>query len=194
MNYCSFNLTITSPNNQTSYDKTLPLNFNLTWTNYPEFLLPMPLNGYYAYSIDGSPFVRIEPVPSPSDHIVGSSEVNFLVNPSFSNSVNISNLEEGYHNLVINASLYHYNNYPPTHFYFNITTSPYVFFVGEQTQQTASPAPSFAPSFSAETQNSSLTLAVVAVVVAFCVITAAMLLYRRQRKTYVEMLKSKGNN
>jgi len=141
LNYCSFDLTMYSPNSQTTYDNTMPLNFNIAWTVTPMTLGPLPLNGYYAYSIDDGPFVRIAPTPSTSDHFT-SSPYTFLINPSFSYSVEISNLEKGYHNIVINASLYFNNNYPPHYFFFNITTSTYIFLVGEPTiTPTASPTP-----------------------------------------------------
>jgi hypothetical protein len=146
LNYCSFDLTMYSPNSQTTYDNTMPLNFNIAWTTTPMTLGPLLLlNGYYAYSIDDGPFVRIAPTPSTSDHFT-SSPYTFLINPSFSYSVDIPNLEKGYHNIVINASLYFNNNYPPTHFFFNITTSPYIFLVGEPTvTPTASPTPTPTP-------------------------------------------------
>lgn len=57
-NYCSFTITMYSPNDQTAYANTMPLKFNITWTEYPRFPfpnVPPALNGYYAYSIDKGP-------------------------------------------------------------------------------------------------------------------------------------------
>jgi hypothetical protein len=47
--------------------------------------------------------------------------------------VDISHLEKGYHEITLNASLYHSTVYPPDHLFFNITTSPYTFIVEEST-------------------------------------------------------------
>ncbi|MCW4003920.1 MAG: hypothetical protein NWE95_08425 [Candidatus Bathyarchaeota archaeon] len=177
VNYCSFNLTMNSPNNQTVYSKIMPLNFSIKWMQYPKFLLPIPLNGYYAYSIDNGPFVRLLPTPSASDSIVGSKD-NFLINPSFAYTVDISHLKPGYHDIVINASLYHHNNFPPEHFYFNITTYPYVFSVEEQTiPLTSSPTP-FSP-------MDPIPVGVIIIAVTFIVftiITIALFLRRQQQK------------
>jgi hypothetical protein len=143
LNYCSFAITIYSPNDQTAYVNTMPLKFNITWTKYPRFPfpdVPPALNGYYAYSIDKGPFVEVMSNQSANDVFYQRLANNFTVNPSFSCSVDISHLEKGYHNIVINASLYHSTIYPPDHLYFNMTTSPYKFLVGEPTATpTASP-------------------------------------------------------
>jgi hypothetical protein len=130
-NYCAFYITMYSPVDETVYVDTMPLEFNITWAEYPKCPFPVapPLNGYYAYSIDDGPFASVAATPSPSDLVYR----NLTINPTFSCSVDISNLEKGYHKLVINASLYFSNNYPPKHFHFNMTTSPYKFLVGETT-------------------------------------------------------------
>ncbi|XES75985.1 MAG: hypothetical protein ACBZ72_07295 [Candidatus Bathyarchaeia archaeon] len=136
LNYCSFYITMNSPNDKTGYIDTLPLNFNITWTEYPRFPffdIPRALNGYYAYSIDDGPFVEVTPNQSATDVFYQRPENNFTINPSFSYSVNISHLEKGYHEITINASLYHSTVYPPDHLFFNITTSPYTFIVEEST-------------------------------------------------------------
>jgi hypothetical protein len=142
LNYCSFFITIYSPNDQTTYVNKMLLLFNITWTTYPRFPfpdVPPALNGYYAYSIDKGPFVEVMLNQSANDVFYHRPENNFTINPSFSYLVDISHLEKGYHNIVINASLYH-SLPPPHHFYFNMTTVPYKFLVGEPTATpTASP-------------------------------------------------------
>ena len=142
LNYCSFFITIYSPNDQTTYVNTIPLKFNITWTEYPNFPIPA-LYGYYAFSIDDGPFVEITSNQSDTDVFYQTSKNNFTLNPSFSYLVDISHLEKGYHNIVINASLYNQNRspppiFPPDHLYFSMTTSPYIFSIGETT---ATPTP-----------------------------------------------------
>lgn len=146
LNYCAFTIAFYSPNDQTAYVDTIPLKFNITWTTYPTFPfpdVPPALNGYYAYSIDEGPFVEIMSNQSANDNFYHRPANDFIINPSFSYSVNISHLEKGYHNIVINASLYHSTVYPPDHLYFNITTSPYTFLVGKPTATPTPTAPEF---------------------------------------------------
>ncbi len=135
LNYCSFYITMYSPDKQTTHVNAMPLEFNITWTEYPNFLVPA-LYGYYAYSIDNGSFIEVVSSQSANDVFYQTSKNNFTINPSFSYLVDISNLEKGYHNIIINASLYNQNRspppiYPPDHFYFNITTAPFQFLVGE---------------------------------------------------------------
>lgn len=133
INPAAFTLTIFSPNNQTNYVNTLPLNFNITWTTYPILMPNAPrLKADYAYRIDSSPFVNILSNETASDKYVAPPENNFKVNPSFSYLLNISNLENGYHTIVIKASLY----YSSEHVYFNETSTPTLFLV-----QILSPTP-----------------------------------------------------
>ncbi len=157
LNYCSFYITIYSPNGQATYVNTMPLKFNITWTEYPNFPIP-GLFGYYAYSIDNGPFIEIISNQSVNDIFYQTSKDNFTINPSFSYTIDISNLEKGYHNLIINASLYH--GYPLTHFYFNITTSPCTFIVGESNPEstptiTYTLSPSSTPSIVPNTNSTS---------------------------------------
>ena len=145
LNYCSFYITMRSPEDQTVYVDTLPLEFNLTWTEYPNFGIP-GLYGDYAYSVDGGPFVGVTSTPSSTDVFYQTPKNNFTLNPTFSTSVDISQLENGTHTILIFASLFNQNVYPPiyppSHLFFNMTTSPYKFQVGEQTATTNSPTPS----------------------------------------------------
>jgi hypothetical protein len=150
VNYCSFYITICSPDDQTAYVNTMPLRFNITWTEYPRFPfsdIPPALNGYYAYSIDDDPFVQVTSNQSANDVFYQRPANNFTINPSFSYSVDISHLQKGYHKIAINTSLYHSTVYPPDHLYFNMTTAPYTFLVEEPTttptqQPTREPSPS----------------------------------------------------
>ncbi len=144
LNYCAFTITLFSPNDQTAYVGTIPLKFNITWTTYPRFPfpdVPPALNGYYAYSIDEGPFVEVMLNQSANDIFYHRPANDFTINPSFSYLVDISQLEKGYHNIVINASLYHSTVYPPDHLYFNRTTSTYSFLVGEPTAKPSPTAP-----------------------------------------------------
>ena len=100
----SYKLTLFSPDKQTIYNKTMPLNFTLTWTFD---LIPVDdfkLTAEYAYSVDGNPFVSIVSNQSSNDHYAGGT--NFVYNPSFSYLLNVSNLSNGQHKIVIEASFY----------------------------------------------------------------------------------------
>jgi len=70
VNPAAFTLIMYSPNNQTAYNNTMLLKFNITWTQYPEFQFTFgpPLNGYYAYSIDNNPLVSVTSNQSASDY------------------------------------------------------------------------------------------------------------------------------
>ena len=144
LNYCSFYITMYSPDEQITYVNVMPLKFNLTWTEYPNFPIPA-LYGYYAYRIDNGPFIEVKSNQSDSDAFYQTSKNNFTLNPNFSYTVDISHLERGHHNIMINASLYNYNSYsppsqPPAHFYFTLTTSPYAFSV-EKSAEAPNPSP-----------------------------------------------------
>ena len=116
------------------------LNFNITWTHYPVFNFPIapPLNGDYAYSIDNNPPVSIASNQSTSDLFYATPSNNFKINPSFSYLVNVSNLTNGYHKIVIKASLYSYSG----DYYLNESSSPTLFLVQNPTP---SPTPESEP-------------------------------------------------
>jgi hypothetical protein len=99
-----FHLEIGSPNNQTAYDQTMLLNFNLQW--HWDLMPLAPLIGYYAYSVDGNPFVSIDSNQTGNDKYASAPSDNFKYNPSFSYLVDTSNLTSGYHEIVIAAQLY----------------------------------------------------------------------------------------
>jgi hypothetical protein len=106
INPVAFTITIYSPDTQT-YKNTLPLNFTVYWTRYPSFDFPIPpapkVNVAYSYAIDGNSAVFVVSNQSSND-IVGYS--NFTVNPTFSYFLNIANLTNGYHKIVITTGLY----------------------------------------------------------------------------------------
>jgi hypothetical protein len=180
LNYCAFSITMYSPNDQTTYVNTMILKFNITWTTYPisHFPdVPPALNGYYAYSIDNGPFVEVISNQSANDVFYQRPKNNFTLNPSFSYLLDISNLEKGNHNIVINASLYQSTIYPPDHLYFNMTTSPYKFLAGEPTATptvslSAAPTPTV-PEFSSWTIPLLLTIMVA---------LAGLLVYHKKHK------------
>ena len=88
----SYKLVLFSPDDQTIYNDTLSLAFILRWT-----FVPLPIlepEADYAYCIDDASFVSIDPNETSK-------------NPwSFSYMLDISNLQEGYHSLVIKATFY----------------------------------------------------------------------------------------
>ena len=106
----SYRIVLFSPDDQTIYNDTLPLAFILRWTFVP--LPGMPPDANYAYCIDNDNFVSI--VPNETSR-----------NPwSFSYMLDISNLPEGYHNLVIRATFYQGND-----MILNATSTPFQFTV-----------------------------------------------------------------
>ncbi len=109
INPAGFDFTLYSPNDQTVYADTMLLKFNITWTAFVYFPFPgiaPPLIGDYSYSIDDGPHVTIESNQSSSDRVIVDSKGNFTINPSFSYSVNVSSLANGYHEIVIIVGLY----------------------------------------------------------------------------------------
>jgi F0F1-type ATP synthase membrane subunit c/vacuolar-type H+-ATPase subunit K len=127
INTTAFTLTIYSPDNQT-YKSTMPLNFTIEWTEYPDFApLPSPpapiMNGVYSYTIDNNPAVTVTSNQSSSDVL---DPRGFKVNPTFSYLVNVSNLANGYHKIVITASL---SGLSGGSFSFTASSSPVLFLV-----------------------------------------------------------------
>ncbi len=139
VNPASFDLTIYSPDNQAVYADIMLLKFNITWIDFVDFPFPVgpPPKGDYAYSIDDGPRIAIESNQSASDQLYILPAGNFTINPTFSNSVDISSLENGYHKIVIIVGLYRHSDY----YYINQTSFPIMFLV-----QNPSPSPSPSPS------------------------------------------------
>ena len=130
VNPAAFTLIMYSPSNQTVYSDTMPLKFNITWTTFPRILEPeQSLDGVYTYRIDDNPPVSIAPNQSASDRVYVTPLSNFTINPSFSYLVNITNLTNGYHKIVITASLYIHSD----NLYFSESTLPIVFSVQNST-------------------------------------------------------------
>jgi hypothetical protein len=110
------------------------LKFNITWTAYVWFPFPAApqLKGDYSYSIDDGPRVTIEANQSANDEIIYHPNGNFTKNPSFSYSMNVSSLTNGYHKIVIIVGLYR----TAGNYYINKSTIPIQFQVqNSQTQQ-----------------------------------------------------------
>ncbi len=175
INPVAFTLTIYSPDNQT-YKSTMPLNFTIDWTTYPTFAgLPTPpapkMNGVYSYTIDNNTAVTVASNQSSTDHF---DPRGFKVNPTFSYLVNVSNLANGYHKIVITASLYGGS------IYFNASSSPVQFSV-----QNPTPTPTPSPAL-----VSPLTITIIVTVVVLVAVLVSLLSYRRHRKTTNLKLKS----
>jgi hypothetical protein len=129
VNPAAFTLTMYSPNNQTTCADSMLLKFNITWTTYP-VIHPIegPLNGEYAYSIDNNPPVSIALNQSASDLYYVTPSNNFTINPTFSYLLNVSNLTNGYHEIMLEVCLY-----VGDYLYFNESTSPTFFSVQNPT-------------------------------------------------------------
>jgi hypothetical protein len=173
INPTAFTLTIYSPSTQNqTYIRIMPLNFTVDWTTYPTFTFPIPpapkLNGVYTYAIDNNPAVTVTSNQSSSD-IFGYS--NFTVNPAFSYLVNVSNLTNGYHKIVITTSLYFLDE----GLVFGASSSPVQFFV-----QNPTPTPTPTPAISA--LFSPLTITIIVTVVVLVAVIVSLLFYRRHRK------------
>jgi hypothetical protein len=90
-------LTLFSPDEQSTYDGILPLQFMISW-NYDLIPIFEP-NTSYAYSIDGNPFVGITANKTSMDG--PGHGYTFVYNPSFSYMIDVSNLTDGHHEIAI---------------------------------------------------------------------------------------------
>jgi hypothetical protein len=132
----SYKLMVFSPNDQITYKNVLHLAFMLRWS-----YVPMPMGGEleadYEYSIDDGPFVSIVPNQTSNDRYAGGT--NFVYNPSFSYLLDISNLTNGHHEIVIKACFY----YGFMGLRLNASSRPFPFVVEGQTPTTTvTPSPS----------------------------------------------------
>ncbi len=112
-----YNLTVYSPNNQTEYNDSVLLNFNVQWLYDMISVGNYQLRLEYAYSIDDNPFVSIVSNQSANDFHAGGTDIT--TNPSFSYLLNTSNLTNGYHKILIKASFlyaWQYNATYPVYF------------------------------------------------------------------------------
>jgi hypothetical protein len=96
-NLVGFDLTTYSPNNYWSYSNTMPLHFKIDWNYGLLFYDNAKQYGLYYYKIDNN-----LPISLPSNQKTNSSN-DFIAHPSFSSDVDISNLSNGQHQLVIIA-------------------------------------------------------------------------------------------
>lgn len=136
INQVAFTLTISNPQEQSTYSKALPLHVELIWNISLESLLDthMPVKGY-AYTIDNNPLVNIEPNGSLA---VPRKEAYY-----FNYTVDISGLAQGNHKLsVIIYQYYNNSNYQGL---FNQSSAPITFNVDNTLPATATPTPSPSP-------------------------------------------------
>jgi hypothetical protein len=127
-NLVGFDSTISSPISKEVYSNTLPLEFKLHWSPVGVSLFfNWTFSGIYTYSIDYNSPVSIVSNQSSSD-FYGYS---FKYNPSFSYLLDISNLENGQHNIVITAGMY-YNISGELDELYKDSSSPIIFSVQNQ--------------------------------------------------------------
>jgi parallel beta-helix repeat protein len=141
INYTHFLLTVYSPDNNQTCKSTMLLNFTVDWREYPTFAgLPSPpapvMKGLYSYTIDNNTAVTVASNQSSTDQF---DVRGFKVNPTFSYLLDVSNLTNGYHKIVITVGLT--NNYDDIARYINKDT-PIQFFVQNLTP-TDPPIPEF---------------------------------------------------
>jgi hypothetical protein len=141
INYTHFLLTVYSPDNNQTCKNTMLLNFTVDWREYPTFAgLPSPpapvMKGLYSYTIDNKSAVTVASNQSSTDQF---DLRGFKVNPTFSYLLDVSNLTNGYHKIVITVGLTH--NQSDIARYINKDT-PIQFFVQNPTP-TDPPIPEF---------------------------------------------------
>jgi len=130
-NPVGFDLTMYSPTSQKNYAGTIPLNFNVRWEPFGvSTFFNWTFSGIYTYSIDNKPAVSLQSNQSASDFYGYGPNASrtFKYNPSFSYLIDISNLENGRHRIVISAGLY-YNQSGYLYQLFNESSSPFSFSV-----------------------------------------------------------------
>ena len=113
INYTHFFLRVYSPDNDQTCKSTMLLNFSVEWTDYPFFAgFPSPpapvMKGLYSYTIDNNPAVTVGSNQSSADQF---DLRGFKVNPTFSYLLDVSNLTNGYHKIVITVGLTHNQSY-----------------------------------------------------------------------------------
>jgi hypothetical protein len=136
INQVAFTVTITNPQNQSTYSKFLPLQVDLIWNVSLESLLDthMPVKGY-AYAIDNNQLINMAPNGSLA---VPRKEAYY-----FNYSVDVSSLSQGNHKLsVIIWQYYNNSNYQGL---FNQTSTPIIFEVDNTLPATATPTLSPSP-------------------------------------------------
>jgi len=163
----TYSLKLSSPNNQTMYSVTMPLNFSITWTANLMAGIVGQVSGFYSYRIDSNSLVSIASNQSSND-LYGFN--NFKWNPSFSYLVNISELTNGQHTLVIYGSM-HGDNVGQLYAF----SSPVEFFV-------QNPTPSPMPTPKTSVPVSLTTVSITVVVLVLMVAIVSLMVYRKHRK------------
>lgn len=131
INEIAFTLTISNPQDQATYSKSMPLQVNLIWNISLESLLAshMPVKGY-AYTIDDNALVNITPN--------GSLAVPRKQSYWFNYTIDISNLSQGRHELSV--IIYQYYNSSDYQGLFNQSSTPITFTV-DNNRPATTPAP-----------------------------------------------------
>jgi hypothetical protein len=131
-NMVGFYLTVNSPISQKTYVSTLPLNIKIDWNpvGVSQF---WPFAGLYTYSIDNKPAVSIVSNQS--------SNTGFNYHPTFSYLLDVSNLTNGKHSMVISAGLYFNNSGQLMAQLCNQSSTPIFFIVQNSTVQTSPTVP-----------------------------------------------------
>jgi hypothetical protein len=130
-----YELTLFSPDEQSTYDGVLPLQFMISW-NYDLTAIFEPKTTY-AYSIDGNPFVTIAANKTVNDR--PGCGYNFTYNPQFSYTLDISSLTDGRHEIKI-RSIFDFS-----HTLLNDTSTAFSFTVKNSNPHIASPTPAPTP-------------------------------------------------
>jgi hypothetical protein len=169
-----YNLTVYSPNNQTSYSKTIPIDINLQWVidRKPTY----PFTGFVSYHIDDEAEIDIKSSQTANDQYA-SYQQDFKINPSFSYLANISGLENGYHNLVITGNLYLGSS-----LIFNEVSTPFQFLVDNSTptpSPTSTATPYLPPNRNAPHIDPTFYLLPISIIIAIFAI--ATIIYRRRK-------------
>jgi hypothetical protein len=141
-NLVGFDLTMYNPINQKVYSKTMPLDFNIHWIVgvYPFF--NWTFAGIYTYSIDNMSPIVIESNQSSNEKY--DAKTDFKYNPSFSYILDISNLTDGVHKIVVSAGMYYNSNGHLMDDIFNETSSP-IYFQVQNSNPVSTPSPSPTP-------------------------------------------------
>lgn len=144
-NLVGFDLTIYNPISKEVYSNKLPLNFKIDWIVgvYPFF--NWTFAGIYTYSIDSKSPVSIESNQSESDRIYPVNEGNFKYNPSFSYLLDISNLANGQHSIVLSAGFYYESQSGVLEWQFLNETSSPIYFQVQNSMPASNPTPTPTP-------------------------------------------------
>ena len=146
INLVSFRITIFSPDTDQSFSNAMYLKFTVNWTKYPTFSgFPSPpaptLATNYTYTIDDYEPITITSNQSTTDIFGYGSGRTIVVNPTFLYYVNVSNLTNGYHKLVVTANLHSTGSIT-----FTDSSPPVKFLVEKSTPTlTSEPSPSQTP-------------------------------------------------